>query len=129
MGQLMMLGCAVFVPVVLSACAAAPGGVPRDGPSLTGVITAVTPGPEVTRITIERGLDPARTSPDSTSVALVRPDTEIRLVRGDGSVRGGLSDLAVGAPVRVEHSGTQLRSLPPQYVALRVWVLAGAEQP
>lgn len=130
MGQWMMPGCAVFLPVLLSACAAAPGGLPRDDvPSLTGVVTAVTPGPEGMRVTIEGSPDPARSSPDSTSVALVGPDTEIRLVRADGSVRGGLTDVAVGARVRVEHSGTQLRSLPPQYVALRVWVLPGADRP
>lgn len=111
-----------------AACAGAPnGGAPADaaaeaaGPTVSGVIAAVEPGPTV-RLTVDA--DAAGEEGARTVVLLVEPGTPVLVRHPDGrEVRGGARDLTVGSRVRAELTGTELRSLPPQYPVSRIWVL------
>lgn len=107
-------------------CAGHANGTPGDdeGQSLEGVIVAVEPGPETVRLTVD--LASGTTAEAQRVVLLASSDTEVVVQRADGTtVRGGATDLVVGARIRAHPTGVELRSLPPQYPVSRIRVLAG----
>jgi hypothetical protein len=105
----------------LAACAGAPNGAPVPEHVVAGVIAAVEPGPVATRVVLG-----ASAEGQQPVVLLVERGTAVVVQRPDGAVvRGSARDLVVGARVRAEHTGVELRSLAPQYHAVRIWVLAG----
>ena len=109
--------------VALASCAGASSGSADARPGLAGVVAAVQQQPAVTRVTVEAAAPAGPTR--ETFVLLVRPGTEILIQRADGTAeRGRSADLVVGARVQAEHTGAELRSLPPQYEALRIRVLS-----
>lgn len=105
-----------------ASCAGRANGSAEGGWDVEGVIAAVDPGPAATRVTVETAdaEDPGR------AILLVEPGTEIVVEEPDGTSRAGsAADLRVGARIQARHTGAELRSLPPQYVATRVRVLLG----
>jgi hypothetical protein len=91
---------------------------------MEGVIAAVETGPTATRLTVE--IAPGEAPEPGRAVLLVSPATEVTVQLADGtSRRGEATDLAVGARILARHTGAELRSLPPQYGATHVRVLAG----
>lgn len=93
------------------------------GWDLSGVIAGVQPGAGTTRVTIQ--VSRAGT-PGEQAVLLVSPQTEIRVQGADGASRpGDMLDLVSGARIDARHTGTELRSLPPQYHATHVRVHGG----
>ncbi|HEU4456613.1 MAG TPA: hypothetical protein VFR81_26335 [Longimicrobium sp.] len=89
---------------------------------MEGVIAGVDSGPAGTRLT----LDPADGAGERV-VLIVPPGTEVLVERADGTtVPGGAADLTVGARIGARHTGAEMRSLPPQYHATEIRVLAGS---
>lgn len=121
----MMLGM-LAVPLVMVAAACAGNGAASASAGqtwdLTGRATAVEPGTPV-RVTVAvasgvEGYD--------TVVVHVGPEATVSVQEADGSVRpAAAGDIRVGDDVRVNHTGVQMRSLPPQYVATEVRVVRG----
>lgn len=110
--------------VALASCAGAPGAGGAGEASLGGLITAVERTPSATHLSIARPQEEPADARADVRILLVRPGTEVFVQRADGTVaRGSAADLAVGSRIRAEHTGVELRSLPPQYIAARVWVL------
>lgn len=109
----------------IASCAGRTNGSTADaGWNVEGVISAVEPGSDLTRLTVEvasgGAAEPGRV------VLLVSPATEVTVQRADGtSGRGGATDLAVGARIVARHTGEEMRSLPPQYRATHIRVLSG----
>ena len=92
---------------------------------MEGVIAGVEPGSPATRVTVE--VASAADTESGRVVLLVSPETEIEVRRADGTVaRGGAADLVAGARIQARHTGAEMRSLPPQYSATHVRVLAGS---
>ncbi|HEY0020687.1 MAG TPA: hypothetical protein VGC13_30590 [Longimicrobium sp.] len=99
------------------------GGSPRPDRALSGVIAGVEPGGGTARVTVEVYRPSA---PGERVILLLSPGTEIAVQRSDGTSRPGeVRDLASGARIEARHAGAELRSLPPQYHATRIRVLAG----
>ena len=91
---------------------------------MEGVIAAVEPGPPSTRLMVD--VESGAAAAPGRVVLLVSPGTEVEVQRADGtSTRGGAADLVVGARIRARHTGTEMRSLPPQYQATHIRVLSG----
>jgi hypothetical protein len=127
----LLAGAAVLV-VGLAACAgraneaASADRQVDDGWHLEGRVLSIEPGPTATRVLVEVVEPPPGGMQSSPVVLLVSPETELTVRRRDGSVvpaAGG--DLAVGARVRAEHTGEEMRSLAPQYRATRIRILEG----
>lgn len=86
---------------------------------LSGRVAAVEPGAERTRVRVESDREPR------AFALLVGPRTEIVRRRADGSTEPArLADLVPGVRIDAAHTGTELRSLVPQYEATRVRILA-----
>jgi hypothetical protein len=99
------------------------GGSPRPDGALSGVITGVDRGAGAARVTVE--VSGAGASSER-AVLLAVPGTEIAVLGTDGASRpGDVLDLVPGARIEARHTGAELRSLPPQYHATRIRVLAG----
>jgi hypothetical protein len=125
---------AVFASVV--ACTGMPGpreaegtvsemsdGAPEQDWHLVGVVAAVQPAGGTTRVTVQVSRPGAS---GEQAILLVSPQTEITVQAADGTSRAGdVRDLVGGARIGARHTGTELRSLPPQYHATRIRVLAG----
>ena len=111
----------VAVLLALAACAAGANGA-ADAPwDLEGVVASVDPDPAGVRLTVD--VDSA--DADGRAVLHVPPDARITVRDADGSVRpGAVDDLRPGVRIRARHTGVEMRSLPPQYVATEVQVLA-----
>ncbi len=124
---------------VLCAALAACTGVPDPGEAgvagsgvaggsvpdwdLSGVVAAVQPGPGTARVTVQVSRPG---TPVEQAVLLVSPQTEVTVRAADGASRpGDMLDLVPGARIEARHTGTELRSLPPQYHATHVRVLGG----
>jgi hypothetical protein len=96
------------------------GGSAEQAWDLSGVVAAVEPAGGTTRVAVQLS------GPGERAILLVSPQTEITLQAADGTSRAGdVRDLAPGARIGARHTGTELRSLPPQYHATHVRVLAG----
>jgi hypothetical protein len=115
---------AALVLAAAAACAAAPNGAAAteaDGPTVAGVIAAVEAGPAL-RLTVDT--DAVGEERGRTVFLLVEPGTPVLVQHPDGSeTAGSAADLRVGARVQAELTGTEMRSLPPQYPVLRIRVL------
>jgi hypothetical protein len=125
---------AVFASVV--ACTGMPGpreaegrvsemsdGAPEQDWNLSGVVTAVEPAGGTTRVAVQRSGPGAA---GERAILLVSPQTEITVQAADGTSRAGdVRDLVAGARIDARHTGTELRSLPPQYHATHIRVFAG----
>jgi hypothetical protein len=113
-----------LVLAAAAACAAAPNGgaaTEADGPTVAGEIAAVEAGPTL-RLTVET--DAVGEERGRTVVLLVEPGTPVLVRHPDGrEARGDARDLTPGSRVRAELTGTELRSLSPQYPVSRIWVL------
>jgi hypothetical protein len=110
----------VLLLVPLAACAGAPNGTPAPERAVAGVIATVEPGPVATRVVLETSAEAQH-----PIVLLVERGTAIIVQQSDGALaRGSTRDLVVGARIQAEHTGVELRSLAPQYHALRIWVLS-----
>jgi hypothetical protein len=97
-------------------------GSAEQGWDLLGVVAAVAPAGGITRVTVQRA-----GAPGGQAILLVSPQTEITVQAADGTSRAGdVRDLVTGARIGARHTGTELRSLPPQYQATHVRVFAGA---
>lgn len=91
---------------------------------MEGTIVSVEPGPAATRLTLD--LTSGGGARAERVVLVVSPDTVVEVRLPDGTTRrGGAADLVVGARVQARHAGAELRSLPPQYLATGLRVLAG----
>lgn len=123
MGQmLLMLATAALCAATLS-CAGPASGSPGPDWDLSGVMRTVEPAPSATRVTVELAEEAA--AEPGRAVLLVGPATEVEVQRADGTiVRGSMADLVPGARVLARHTGAELRSLPPQYRATHVRVIA-----
>lgn len=103
--------------------AAVGDGSPEQAWDLSGVIADVEPGAGATRVTVEVARPGAS---GERAVLLVAPGTEIAVWGADKTSRpGDVLDLVPGAGINARHTGAELRSLPPQYQATRIRVLAG----
>lgn len=99
------------------------GGSPRPDRELSGVVTGVELRAGTARVTVEVARPGA---PGERAVLVVAPGTEIAVLGADGTSRpGDVLDLVSGARIEARHTGAELRSLPPQYQATRIRVLAG----
>lgn len=99
------------------------GGSAQTGWDLSGVIAAVQSGAGTTRVTVQVSRPG---TPGEQAVLLVSPRTEITVQAADGASRpGDMLDLVPGARIDARHTGAELRSLPPQYHATAIRVLAG----
>jgi hypothetical protein len=111
---------AVLVCAALAACAGSARGAAPGEPELAGVIVSVEREGGTARVTV------AVRPTDERAVLRISPDTEIAVRRANGAeAPGDAGDLAPGARIEAWHDGTELRSLPPQYLATRIRVLAG----
>lgn len=136
--SLIHLAAAAMVCAALASCTRPPNGSPEPGPDgpgaidngspepgwdLSGVVAAVQPGNGTTRVAV----DVARPgAPGERVILLVSSGTEITVQRAEGTSRpGDVRDLVPGTRVGARHTGAQLRSLPPQYPATHLRVLAG----
>lgn len=107
--------------LALAACAAGANGAAEAPWDLEGVVVSVAADPAGTRLTLDVDSGDA----DARAVLHVPPDARITVRHADGSVRpGGMDDLRPGVRIRARHTGAEMRSLPPQYVATEVQVLA-----
>jgi hypothetical protein len=98
------------------------GGSPPDR-ELSGVVAGVELRAGTARVTVEVAGPGA---PGERAVLRVAPGTEIAVLGADGTSRpGDVLDLVPGARIEARHTGAELRSLPPQYHAIRIRVLAG----
>ena len=124
MWRTMLAAAGLALCVGAASCAGRVNGPAEGDWDLAGTIAAVEPGSPTTRVTVD--LTPGAAAQGGRAVLLVSPDTEVVVQRADGTtVRGGPSDLVPGARIRARHAGAELRSLPPQYRATHVRVLAG----
>jgi hypothetical protein len=99
------------------------GGSAQPDWDLSGVIASVQQGAGTTRVTVQVARDG---TPGEQAVLLVSPRTEITVRAADGASRpGDMLDLVPGARIDARHTGAELRSLPPQYHATAIRVLAG----
>jgi hypothetical protein len=89
---------------------------------LVGVVAAAERGTRELRVRVGQIEVPA---PSADPVWLRVPDgVEITATRPDGSVvPASAADVLAGARIAARHTGAELRSLPPQYVATRVRIL------
>ncbi|HEX2094705.1 MAG TPA: hypothetical protein VHG28_20030 [Longimicrobiaceae bacterium] len=113
----------VALCAAMAACAGRGAqGAPEGDWDLAGVIAAVEPGPTATRVSVDAH---SGEGAPGRVVLLVSPDTEVEIRRTDGTdVRGSAADLRTGARIQARHDGAEMRSLPPQYRATHVRVLA-----
>ena len=89
---------------------------------MEGVIAGVDSGSAGTRLAVDP-LDGA----GERVVLIVPPGTEVLVERADGTAApGGAAALVVGARIFARHTGVEMRSLPPQYHATEIRVLAGS---
>lgn len=124
MSQLMLALATAALFAAATTCAGGATGSSEPEWDLSGVVAAVDRGTPVTRVTVELAGGPEGQA--GRAVLLVGPETEVAVQRADGTTRPGEpADLAPGARVLARHTGTELRSLPPQYHATRIRVLAG----
>jgi hypothetical protein len=122
MGQMMMPMLALAAVFAAASCAGGAAGSPEPEWQLQGVIAAVDAGTQGARVTVE--LDGGTTAEPRRAVLLVSPETVVEVQRPDGSTgRGNAGDLAAGARVRARHTGVEMRSLPPQYVATQLRIV------
>lgn len=90
---------------------------------LVGVVASAERGARELRVRVRDVEVPALSA---SPVWLRVPDeAEITAQRPDGSVvRGSAADVVPGARIAARHTGVELRSLPPQYVATGVRILS-----
>jgi len=113
------------MPQPSPASCAGRAGAPVPDRELQGVIAAVDAGTAETHVTV----DPAGRAPAGEGRAVVRVGvtTVVEVERADGTTRrGGAGDLVPGARIRARHTGAELRSFPPQYVATHVRIIPGS---
>lgn len=114
----------IALAAAAASCAGAQGGPAGGGRTLAGVIVGVDLAAAPARVVVEGAPGVSGMPPGGRAVLLVSQETEVSVQRADGTVqRGRAADLAVGLRVEAEHTGTELRSLPPQYDAVRIRVI------
>jgi hypothetical protein len=96
----------------------------EDGIERIGVVDSVVLGRVTTRVLMTDVDPPVPEGSPNAIYLIVGRETEIVIQEKDGrAAPGALSDLHVGARIRALHGSVELRSLPAQYDALRIWVL------
>lgn len=122
MGQMMMPVLALAALFAAASCAGGAAGSPEPEWQLEGVVAAVDAGAQGTRVTLE--LDGGTAAEPRRAVLLVLPETVVEVQRPDGTTgHGSTADLAAGARVQARHTGVEMRSFPPQYVATRLRIV------
>lgn len=112
----------------LAACAGAANGTAGDAGAagdpewhVAGVVVSADPAPASVRVTVQR--DAGSPGPER-AVLHVPPQAQVEVQRADGTVHAGTAaDIVPGARILARHTGAEMRSLPPQYHAVRVRII------
>lgn len=112
----------ILVVAAVPACVADPAAPVGDA-EYVGTLTEFLQAPASSdvRVLVER---PGAPPPRDKAIVYVGPETDVRILEGDGAARrGSAADLAANDELRVWTTGVELRSYPVQVFAVRIHII------